>query len=74
MASEEWNCLSQYKRFITRKESTGIKTKYRGPQGGYLQAGGNLCLAEGDVLVTKWFSTLGIKASVGLHGGSKNPI
>lgn len=41
MASEEWNCLSQYKRVITSKASPGIKKKEGGPEGGCLQADGN---------------------------------
>ena len=40
MAGEGGNCLSQCKTFIIRKESTGTKKNYPGPQGGYLQAGG----------------------------------
>lgn len=39
--SEEGNCLSPCKRFIIRKESTGIKKNYPGSCGRYLQAGGN---------------------------------
>lgn len=63
MASEEGNCLSQCKRFIIRKESTGIKKNYP-------DCGAGICrqVAEEDMLIAKWFNTLFIKAS------GKNPI